>query len=172
MKKGEIKKIKLSEVNFKNINMKTIIGLYFNYKEVINYLIFGVLCTVVNFISYFMFARVLGIEKVASSALSWFCAVLFAYITNKLFVFESKTNTKKEFFKEISSFFFARILSGILCDVGTFALMVEVFKINDILSKIVTQVMVIIVNYIFSKIFVFKKAHNINSKGTEQNEKN
>ena len=61
------------------------------------------------------------------------------------------------FFKEITSFFLARILSGILCDVGTFALMVKVFKINDIFSKIVTQVMVIIVNYIFSKLFIFKK---------------
>ena len=157
MKKEEIQKIKLSEVNFTNINIKTILGLYFNYKEVINYLIFGALCTIVNFVSYFLFARVLGIEEVASSGLSWFCSVLFAYITNKLFVFESKTNTKSEFLKEILSFFLARVLSGILCDVGTFALMVKVFKINDIFSKVVTQVMVIIVNYIFSKLFVFKK---------------
>ena len=157
MKKEEIKKIKLNEIDFKHINIRTILGLYFNYKEIINYLIFGALCTVVNFIAYFIFAKALGLEEVVSSGLSWFFAVLFAYITNKLFVFESKTNTKKAFFKEISSFFIARILSGILCDVGTFALMVKVFCINDIFSKIVTQVMVIIVNYIFSKIFIFKK---------------
>jgi len=155
--KNEVKKIKLNENNWKNINLQTIIGLYFNYKEVINYLIFGALCTVVNFISYFIFAKALRLEEVSSSGLSWFCAVLFAYITNKLFVFESKTNTKKAFLKEITSFFLARVLSGILCDVGTFALMVKVFNINDIFSKIVTQIMVIIVNYIFSKLFVFKK---------------
>ncbi len=55
------------------------------------------------------------------------------------------------------SFFLARIVSGILCDVGTFALMVKVFHINDIIAKIVTQVMVIVVNYVFSKLFIFKK---------------
>ena len=157
MKNEEIKKVKLNEINLKNINKETIIGLYLNYKEVINYLIFGVLSTVVNFLSYFVFAKILGIEEVTSSGLSWFCAVLFAYITNKLFVFESKTNTKKALLKEITSFFLARVLSGILCDVGTFALMVKVFKINDIFSKVVTQVMVVIVNYIFSKLFIFKK---------------
>ena len=155
--KNKIEKIKLNEIDWKNINIKTIMGLYFNHKEVINYLIFGALCTVVNFATYFLFAKILLVEEVTSSGLSWFFAVLFAYITNKLFVFESKTNTKKEFFKEITSFFLARILSGILCDVGTFALMVKVFKINDMISKIVTQVMVIIVNYLFSKLFIFKK---------------
>lgn len=157
MKKEEIKKIKINEVNLKKLNMQTILGLYLNYKEIINYLIFGAFCTLVNFASYFLFARLLGIEEVISSGLSWLCSVLCAYITNKLFVFESKTSTKRELIKEIMSFFMARILSGILCDVGTFALMVKVFNINDIFSKIVTQIMVIIVNYIFSKIFVFKK---------------
>lgn len=154
--KKEVKKVKLNEVNFKNLSIETVKGLYFEYKEVVNYLFFGVGSTVVNFISYFLFAKIIGIEEVTSSGLSWFCAVLFAYITNKLFVFESKTETKKELIKECISFFLARIVSGILCDVGTFALMVKVFNINDILAKIVTQVMVIIVNYIFSKWIVFK----------------
>ena len=157
MVKEEIKKIKVSEIDLKNIDIKTIMGLYFNYKEIINYLIFGVLCTLVSFISYFLFARIFEIDEVASSGLSWLCAVLFAYITNKLFVFESKTSTKIDFLKELTTFFLARIVSGILCDVGTFALMVKVFMINDIFSKIVTQVMVVIVNYLFSKLFIFKK---------------
>ena len=55
------------------------------------------------------------------------------------------------------SFFLARIVSGALCDVGTFALMVKVFNINDLIAKIVTQVMVVIVNYVFSKLIIFKK---------------
>ena len=155
--KKDIEKVKLSDVNLKNINFRVIKGLYFEYKEIINYLIFGGLSTIVNFISYFIFARLIGIEPVTSSGLSWFCAVLFAYITNKLFVFESKTNTKKDFFKEIVSFFACRILSGILCDVGTFALMINVFGINDIIAKIVTQVMVVVLNYVFSKIVIFRK---------------
>lgn len=137
--------------------MNKIKELYEKYKEVIHYLIFGGLATVVNFVSYFIFARIIGIEEIISSGLSWFCSVLFAYITNKLFVFESKTDTKKAFFMEMISFFLARIVSGILCDVGTFALMVKVFHINDIVSKIVTQVMVVVVNYVFSKLFIFKK---------------
>lgn len=135
--------------------------LYVKYKEVINYIVFGVLSMVVNFASYYLFARVLNIDEVISSGLSWFCAVLFAYITNKLFVFDSKTNTAKEFLKEMISFFLARVLSGILCDVGTFALMVKVFGINDMIAKVVTQVMVVIVNYILSKFFIFKKKKDV-----------
>ena len=136
--------------------MEKIKELYIKYKEVINYLIFGGLSTVVNFVSYFIAARMIGIEEVASSAISWFCAVLFAYITNKIFVFESKTENVKDTLIEMIKFFLARILSGALCDVGTFALMVKVFNINDILSKFVTQIMVIVVNYIFSKLIIFK----------------
>lgn len=152
-----VKKIKLQEVDLKSFNIDTIKGLYFQYKEIINYLVFGGLSTVVNFISYFIFARLLSIDEVISSGLSWFCAVLFAYITNKLFVFESKTKTKKDLIFECVSFFGCRVISGILCDVGTFALMVRVLKINDIIAKLVTQIMVIIVNYVFSKVIIFKE---------------
>ena len=154
---SEIEKVTLKDINMKNINRKTIKGLYLNYKEIVNYLFFGVLATIVNFVSYFIFARVLKIDEVIGSGLSWFVSVLFAYATNKIFVFDSKTETKKELLKECASFFLARIVSGITCDVGTFALMVKVFHINDIVSKIVTQVMVVIVNYLFSKFVVFRK---------------
>lgn len=153
----EVEKIKLKDVNWKKLNFHTIMGLYAEYKEVINYLVFGGLATVVNFVCYFIFARLIGIDEVISSGLSWFFSVLFAYVTNKIFVFESKTNTIKDFIKEIVSFFLARVLSGALCDVGTFALMVKIFGINDIVAKIVTQVMVVVVNYIFSKCFIFRK---------------
>lgn len=140
--------------------MKKIQEIYIKYKEVINYLIFGVLSTIVNFVTYYIAAKLLGIDEVISSGISWFCSVLFAYITNKIFVFESKTKGIKELAKEITTFFLARIASGILCDVGTFAIMVKVLHINDIISKIITQVMVVIVNYIFSKLIIFKKKGN------------
>lgn len=142
--------------------MKKIKNLYLKYKEIINYLIFGGLSTVVNFASYYVATRVIGIDEVVSSGISWFCAVLFAYITNKLFVFDSKTNTFKAFIIEMITFFLARVVSGALCDVGTFALMVKVFKINDIIAKVVTQIMVIIVNYIFSKLVIFRKKEEKN----------
>ena len=154
---NDIEKVTLKDIDWKHINWKTIKGLYFNYKEIVNYLVFGGLATLVNFISYYIFARVIGIDEVISSGLSWLCSVIFAYITNKIFVFESETKSKRQLLKECVSFFLARIISGILCDIGTFALMVRVFNINDIFSKIVTQVMVVIVNYIFSKFIVFRK---------------
>ena len=157
MGKNNSKKIKLNELDIKHLNINTIKGLYLEYKEIINYLIFGVLSTVVNFASYFIFAKLFHIDEVVSSGLSWFCAVLFAYITNKIFVFESKTKPVKEFIKEMMSFFACRVLSGILCDVGTFALMVKVLNINDIIAKIVTQIMVVILNYVLSKLVIFKK---------------
>ena len=79
--------------------MKEIKQLYTKYKEVVNYLVFGVLSTIVNFATYYISARIIGIDEVISSGISWFCAVLFAYITNKIFVFESKTHGIKEFLK-------------------------------------------------------------------------
>ena len=147
--------------------MKKILELYKKYKEIINYMIFGGLATLVNFISYYIFARTLNVDEVISSGLSWFCAVLFAYVTNKLFVFESKKDSKKEIIKEMISFFLARIVSGALCDVGTFALMVKVLNINDIIAKLVTQVMVVIVNYIFSKLIFKKENKNIEESTSE-----
>lgn len=153
----EIEKLKLNQIDIKHINWKTVKGLYLGYKEVINYLVFGVLAMIVNFVSYYIFAKMLYLDEVISSGLSWFCSVLFAYITNKLFVFESKTETAKAFLVEMTSFFLARILSGVLCDVGTFALMVKVFHINDIFSKVITQIMVVVVNYLFSKLIIFRK---------------
>lgn len=134
-----------------------IIELLKKYKEIIVYLVFGVLSTVVNFVSYFIFARIIGIDEVVSSGLSWLCAVIFAYITNKIFVFNSQTTNSKELIKEALKFISCRVVSGVFCDVGTFAIMVKVLKINDIIAKLITQVMVVIVNYIFSKLIIFKK---------------
>ena len=91
------------------------IELYKKYKEVINYLIFGGLTTVVSMVSYFIFTRVFGIDEVVSSAISWFCAVTFAYITNKIWVFESKTNTVGSFFKEAVMLTYFLCITGNIC---------------------------------------------------------
>lgn len=133
---------------------------YLKYKEVINYLIFGGLTTVLNFVVYMMLTRVMRLEEVTSSSLAWVVAVIFAYVVNKLFVFESKIKGFKNIVKEFTTFVGCRIFSGITCDVGTFALMVKVLHINDVISKIVTQVLVIVVNYLFSKLLVFRKKDN------------
>lgn len=133
------------------------INMYKKNKEIINYLIFGVLTTVVSFVVYFIFAKVFKIDEVISNVISWFFSVLFAFITNKLYVFESKGTGKKTLLKEIISFYLARLFTGVVCDLGVFALMVKTFKINDVLSKLVTQVIVIILNYVLSKLIVFRK---------------
>ena len=128
-------------------------NLYKKYKEIINYLIFGGLTTVVSIVTYALFAKVFNIDYLISNVLSWVLAVLFAYITNKIFVFESKS---KKNIKEITSFFFFRIISLIM-EMVILYIFVDMLHIDDLVTKIIAQVIVIVSNYVFSKVFVFKK---------------
>ena len=139
--------------------MKKIIELYKKYQEIINYLIVGVLTTVVSLVTYYICVLTIfnpedALELQLANIISWICAVLFAYITNKIFVFKSKN---RNIIKEISSFVGARVLTLIL-DMLIMFIMVTTLGINDKVSKLVVQVVVTILNYVFSKIFVFKKA--------------
>ena len=126
---------------------------YKKYKEIINYLIFGGLTTVVSIATYALFAKVFHIDYLISNVLSWILAVLFAYITNKIFVFESKS---KKNIKEITSFFFFRIVSLVM-EMIILYIFVDMLHIDDLVTKIIAQVIVIVANYVFSKVFVFKK---------------
>ncbi len=128
-------------------------NLYKKYKEIINYLIFGGLTTVVSIVTYALFAKVFYIDYLISNVLSWILAVLFAYITNKIFVFESKS---KKNVKEITSFFFFRIISLVM-EMIILYIFVDMLHIDDLITKIIAQVIVIVANYVFSKVFVFKK---------------
>ncbi len=94
-----------------------------------------------------------ALELQIANIISWIFAVSFAYITNRIFVFKSKT---KNIFKEISSFFASRFLTLII-DMSFMALMVNLMSMNDKLSKIIVQFIVLILNYLFSKLFVFRK---------------
>ncbi len=131
------------------------ISWYNKYKEVLLYLLFGGLTTIVNILTFYIF-RKLNVELYISNIIAWIISVLFAFITNKLFVFESKNKTKKENIKEITSFFGFRLLS-LVFDMGSMFLLINILKINDLLSKIFANILVIILNYIFSKLFIFKK---------------
>ncbi len=139
--------------------MEKIKQLYLKYKEIINYLVFGGCTTVVNFISYYIPSNILGIDEIISNIIAWVISVLFAYFTNKIFVFDSKTESLKESLKEMISFILARLFTGALCDVGMFAFMIHVLAINDVISKVTTQVAVVILNYILSKLVIFRKKH-------------
>ena len=135
--------------------MKKLIDLFFKYKEVILYLFFGGCSTLVNIVTYGIGTRVLEWDVVSANILAWLCSVIFAYLTNKFFVFESKTNDLNTLFKEILSFFSARIVT-LLLDVAIMKFGIY-FGINDLIMKVIANIFVIIANYIFSKLFIFKK---------------
>ena len=143
--------------------MNTIINLYKKYKEIINYLIIGFLTTIISIVTYFIFSLILDINNnilfLLANVLSWICAVIFAYITNKKFVFNSVTENKKESLIEFSLFISSRITT-LLIELAFMFITVKVILINDKIAKIIAQFIVIVLNYIFSKLFVFKKKNN------------
>lgn len=122
-------------------------------REMVLYLIFGVLTTVVNIGSYLLFAKVFGINNLLSNILAWFFSIVFAYITNRIYVFESKN---ENILHEFALFIGGRGLSGIL-DSLLFYILVIGFMFNDFISKIVINIIVIIINYVLSKKVIFKE---------------
>ena len=128
-----------------------------NKKEIILYLIFGVLTTVVSLLTYYICTITFlnpnnAIEIQIANIISWITCVTFAFFTNRKNVFESKEDIKKEGIK-----FYISRLSALLIDVVMIFIFVSLLKINDKIIKLVNQVIIIIFNYIASKLFVFKK---------------
>ena len=130
--------------------------LYLKYREIISYLFWGVMSTVVNYAAYFLCTLVFHLNYLVSNGVAWVAAVLFAFVTNKLFVFESKSWEPKLAFKEFWQFVSARILSGLL-ETGMLYLFVDMLGFPDGPIKIIASILVVIINYIFSKLIIFKK---------------
>lgn len=126
------------------------------YRDVISYLFFGVCTTIVNVVSYWGCAHLLKLDVLISSIVAWFFAVLFAYITNRKWVFNSQAYTLKAIIIEICSFFVCRIATGVV-DWGCMLIFVDVLKFDDIIMKFLSNVLVIILNYIASKLVIFKR---------------
>ena len=126
--------------------------LLMKYKEIIMYLVFGVLTTVVNIVVYFLSAELLQINYLIYNALAWFLSVLFAYITNRKYVFESSS---QNILKEAVSFFSSRLATGIL-DMVLMWLFVYFNVVNDVIAKVIVNVIVVVLNYVLSKLVVFK----------------
>lgn len=142
-------------------------------REIILYLIFGVLTTAVNLAVYgglvllvpakrilaqhilFIPARLYWFQ--AASAIAWVVAVAFAYAGNKIFVFKSRHLTRRELLMEASSFFGARVLSLLLFDLAGLSLCVQVFHMGDFAAKLVMNVLVVIFNYVASKLVIFRR---------------
>ncbi len=132
-------------------------------KKIILYVFAGVLTTIVDFVSYCIFARVVGIGVVPSTIIAWALSVLFAFFVNKLFVFESKSFEFGFFVKELFSFVLARTLTGLL-DVGIMYLFVDVLEFNDMVMKILSTIVVMILNYVISELIVFRKKREKNEE--------
>lgn len=130
--------------------------LYDKYKDVIPYLFFGVCTTVVNVVAYWVAAHPFHWEVMPSTIFAWVLAVLFAYVTNRKWVFHSSANGSKEILKEILSFFSCRLATGIVDWLCMF-IFVDVLKLNDLIIKVIANIIVIILNYIASKLIIFKK---------------
>ena len=136
--------------------MSNIKELIIKYKFIILYGIFGVLTTVINIGVYGVLYSGLGVSNVISNVIAWVISVLFAFITNKLWVFESKSFNFKLFVKELGSFTVCRVATGVL-DLGIMFVGVDLLNGPAIILKVASNIIVIILNYVMSKIFVFKK---------------
>lgn len=125
------------------------------FKEIILYLIFGVLTTAVNIVVYFICSRFLHLEVLSSNIIAWLLSVLFAYFTNRKFVFKSKAEEISTIFKECINFFLGRLGTGILDTVIMFV-SVDLLAFKDVVMKVLSNIIVIVLNYLISKLLVFR----------------
>lgn len=137
--------------------MKKIKEIYLKYRELIAYVIVGALTTIVSLGSYYLCVVTflnpkIPVQLQLANIISWICAVLFAFVTNRKYVFNS--NNKKMI--ELIKFVGAR-LTTLIIDMGCMALFVTLAHINDKIAKLLVQIIVFVLNYVFSKFFVFKK---------------
>lgn len=132
--------------------------IYYKNPEIWNYLIVGLLTTVVSLVTYFIATRTIldptvELELQIANIISWVFAVAFAYVTNRIFVFKSKN---KNIFSELSKFVGSRVAS-LLMDMAIMFVIVSLMGLSDVIGKVVSQVVVTIANYILSKLLVFTK---------------
>lgn len=127
------------------------------YKDMILYIVFGVLTTVVNILVFYISSHMLNLPTTVSTVIAWFLSVLFAYLTNRKWVFDSQVNNSKEFVKEIISFYVSRAATGAI-DLLCMFVFVDVLHFNDVLIKTASNILVVILNYVASKWIIFKKS--------------
>lgn len=135
-------------------------ALWLKYKELILYMVFGAGTTLVNIVGYFVFSRVIPTGTVGATTIAWILSVIFAYVTNKLWVFNSHVKGVA-ILKEAAAFFGCRLASYFI-DVTIMHVFVDLMHYPDMWVKIFSNVFVVIFNYVFSKFFIFKKEGNEN----------
>lgn len=127
------------------------------YRELIVYVFCGVLTTVVNYAIYFACTKIFSIHYLVSNVIAWIFSVIFAYLVNKIFVFASLDWSRRKLLKEIWQFVAARIFSG-AAETLMLLILVDMMGYPDSVIKIFAGIFVIVVNYLFSKWVIFKKA--------------
>ena len=128
---------------------------YKKYREVIDYIIFGGLTTLVNLIAFYIFDTLIGWPYLVANAIAIILSILFAYVTNKIFVFRTKELGAKENVLEFIKFIGFRGVSG-LADMMTMWILVDLITLDTNIAKLLTQFIVVVLNYVFSKFFIFK----------------
>ncbi|HKM32152.1 MAG TPA: GtrA family protein [Oscillospiraceae bacterium] len=130
------------------------------HRETINYIIFGVATTIVNYLVYILFTRFFHTDETVANIIAWACSVIFAFLTNKRWVFKSKTSNIKEYLIQLRDFVAARLFSGAI-DIFLVWLSVDVLGYNegveDLIAKALSNVVVLTLNYLLSKFLVFRK---------------
>ena len=134
----------------------TLSDLLRKYKSFIAYAFFGVCTTLVNLLCYRAFYFALSVPNVPSTVLAWLFAVLFAFVTNKIWVFESKSWALSVTISELIKFFVCRIATGVF-DVGIMWFAVDKMQWNALVWKVISNVIVIVLNYVASKLVIFVK---------------
>ena len=129
--------------------------LYNKYREIIDYIIFGGLTTLVNIVVFYIFDTLLGWPYLIANAVAIILSILFAYFTNKRFVFKTSDMTAQENMMEFLKFIGFRLVSG-LADMATMLLLVDLISFDTNIAKLLTQFIVVVLNYVFSKLFIFK----------------
>lgn len=129
--------------------------LFFQYKEPLLYLFFGGLTTLINIAVYTVLADLLGVYYLTANAAAWVLSVLFAYLTNRRFVFESRSRGAAAVLRELALFTGCRLLSGAF-DMGCMYLCVDLIRLPGLAAKILSNVLVVILNYLFSKFLIFR----------------
>ena len=137
--------------------MDKIIELVKKHWDIVSYLFFGALTTVVNYIVYLPCYNLLSFSAAISNMIAWIAAVAFAYLTNKPFVFRSHDWSAKTVIPELTKFVGALIASGVL-ETGIIFLTVDLLRWNGNVMKLVTSVLVVIINYVASKLLVFRNS--------------
>lgn len=137
------------------MNIKALLS---KYKEPLSYLFWGAATTTVNYCMYFLCTDVGNLHYLLSNITAWVVAVLFAFVVNKRFVFDSRSWERAVVLPELWKFAGARVISGVL-ETGLLWFCVDLLHLPDGIIKILVSVLVVILNYIFSKLYIFHRGN-------------